>query len=302
MDDDRQAELARRARAARRRAAAARASVARRSGSRARPRRPRRHRGLTPSSSRSSSTPVRLGRRRLVRVDPERRVDAVVCAAIASARRHDSMPVPIVITRRDACLAGSCEGAARILERIEVRVRVDHTVAPRRARRCAGRAAGRPRSRLPRRFGRTRRSPKRRRGAVRAQRGCCRVVSGRYAASAIAATRRPSARSKRTRSSSSARSSALASSQGLVCSTYRFSRADEFPDSLERAGDVECVECVGDEIAHGFSGLRQLGRPVAASPPARRRGSGQSSPSSARAGCRGRCRARPRSVRGSCRA
>ena len=50
-------------------------------------------------------------------------------SASSSAARQEARPVPIVITRVHPGLARPCERAVRILERIEVRVGVDHVAA-----------------------------------------------------------------------------------------------------------------------------------------------------------------------------
>ena len=48
-------------------------------------------------------------------------------SAIASAARHDSMPVPIVTTRVDPCLVCALDERAQpAVARVEVRVRVGH--------------------------------------------------------------------------------------------------------------------------------------------------------------------------------
>ena len=71
------------------------------------------------------------------------------CSAIASAARHDAMPVPIVITRETpTARARSTRTAAGSSQRVEVRVGVDHGAEPELTRpgaRAAGTAARRPR-------------------------------------------------------------------------------------------------------------------------------------------------------------
>ena len=85
VDDDRQAELGGERELRREEACAARPSRRRRSGSRARPRR-RRRLSDARATARSSSDTCGLAGCGLMRVDPERRVDAVVSGQVERAR------------------------------------------------------------------------------------------------------------------------------------------------------------------------------------------------------------------------
>ena len=75
--------------------------------------------------------PVPPPRRRLVRVDPERRVDAVVLLGDRERGAARPIPVPIVIDSRHPRLARAVDAPRPVLERVEVRVRVDHASAAR---------------------------------------------------------------------------------------------------------------------------------------------------------------------------
>ena len=135
--------------------------------------------------------PPRLGGGRLVRVDPERRVDAVVrpgererCPA-----RLDPGPDGHDARHPRRTRSGG-ERLCRLRARVEVRVRVDHDAAV--GGRCAGRAARPPRCRKRRPRGPAGLVPPTSAGWQRAR---IRAAVFDEAASATATPRRPSARS-----------------------------------------------------------------------------------------------------------
>jgi hypothetical protein len=72
--------------------------------------------------------PLRLAGSRLVRIDPEGGVDAVGGGELERATAGVD-PGPDRDHARDACHAGALEGCVGILERVEVRVGVDHAGA-----------------------------------------------------------------------------------------------------------------------------------------------------------------------------
>ena len=62
-------------------------------------------------------------------------------SAISSARRHDSIPVPIVTTRTTPTDAGAFENVAqRVADGVEMRMRVDHPPAARASSRASSSA------------------------------------------------------------------------------------------------------------------------------------------------------------------
>ena len=130
-----------RARDARRRARAARAACRRRGARRARSRRPRR-RGRGEQLAQLVDPP-RLGRRSLVRVDPERRDDTRRGRRRSRARAAGLDPRPDRHDPRHPGCPGAVEQLVRFgVARVEVRVRVDHVAGAGSSMRGKSGAAG----------------------------------------------------------------------------------------------------------------------------------------------------------------
>ena len=201
---------------------------------------------------------VRLLAGRLVRVDPERREDAVVllgdrersAAGLDSRPDRDHARHPHLVCPRDRC--------ARLLERVEVRVGVDHAAVTRGSeRRSAGRAARRldPRDRrrpsvrhlLPAdvvRLAERSQDSRRRVGQVRGQ-------SDRRDAHAVRELVESPVQV-------GLALGILRELPRLVLLDVAVETADVVPDRLERSGDVEAVESGGDVVVHRPRGGREL--------------------------------------------
>ena len=212
---------------------------------------------------------------------------------------HEVGSVPIVMIRvtpasraRATAAAGSSSASRCACVSITQR---------RWARRHAGRAALRARSRPPGPCGLLRRSPTRGRRIGRAPRRISGAVRGRYAESATAATRRPVGEVVQHAIELGRARLVLRQLPGLRLLHVFVERANELPDHLDRAGDVEDVEpsrhVALDRLDRG--GHLALLRWRPGSVPL---GSGRSSPSCARRDCRDRSQARARNARGGCRA
>ena len=245
----------------------------------------------------------RLGRRGLVRVDPERRIDAVVRGQVERPPARVDPRADRDHARDSRPRARAVERTLRLLERVEVRVGVDHATPPWRASSirgksgCAGSipviASVRPYATLSQ-------------ATSTGWRSASRIRSRRVGQ--VRARARPP-RSAGRRRARRAPGRALRRALGILRELPRLRLLDMtvetahvVPDRLERAGDVPAVEGCRDVVVERLRGGGELAALVRCAARGRRRGSGRSSPSSARAGCRGRCRARARSARGSCRA